>query len=107
MTQGNQHQGQDPYAYDPNATPTHVPPAAASRPTWKTVLGVILCVLAGLSLLTLVSSIGAIVEAMETDDGPRAVGAVFGQLFWIAVLGLVGYLLLRRPKPQSQSPRPQ
>lgn len=68
---------------------------------WKTVVGVMLLVLAGLSLLAVLGSIGALTVAMETDDAPRAIGAFVGKIFWTAAFGLIGYLLLRRPKPKA------
>lgn len=105
---GQQPYGQQPYGQQPYPQPTGQPSQpgwapgphpAPARPVWRTILGWIFVVIAGLATLSTLSQLGSGRPRTGADGGVAYnLGYVFGVLLTIGVPALIGWTLLRRTK---------
>ena len=105
---GQQPYGQQPYGQQPYPQPTGQPSQpgwapgphpAPARPVWRTILGWIFVVIAGLATVSTLSQLGSGRLRTGADGGVAYnLGYVFGVLLTIGVPALIGWTLLRRTK---------
>ena len=75
------------------------PHPAPARPVWRTILGWIFVVIAGLATVSTLSQLGSGRLRTGADGGVAYnLGYVFGVLLTIGVPALIGWTLLRRTK---------